>query len=318
MAVCLALRPHRRPRRRPCRRAPRPGRRAMRDPVVVGVPVDGLLDVAGAQLGQDARALRGRLGGRSRSRMCTPPAVAGDEGFEGAARADRAELAVIADHDHLGPGRLGGGQQAQHGGVVGHARLVADHHRAVVEVQAVRGRSATAARPWCGTRRCRLRGPGCGPPGRRWRCRSPGSRRSRTRRGPRPGRWSCPAPATPDDQLDAPPGGAHRGRSCARCPAVSGRPPSCVFFGGDRRVDARCGATAGASSRSRLQGDFDGDGGLVGDHTGGGVGLLPGRGDTDQRDRRRGGRRPLRRPGAARGVAAEQQRGRPPRSRRRG
>ena len=57
-----------------------------------------------------------------------------DEGFEAAAGAHRAELAVVSDDDQLGAGRFGGGKQAEHGGVVGHARLVTDNHGAAIEV----------------------------------------------------------------------------------------------------------------------------------------------------------------------------------------
>ena len=62
-------------------------------------------------------------------------AVAGDQGFEAAARAHRPQLAVIADHHHLGPGVARGLQQPQQSRILGHGRLVEDDHVAVGELQ---------------------------------------------------------------------------------------------------------------------------------------------------------------------------------------
>ena len=50
--------------------------------------------------------------------------VAVEQGPEGSAGADRAELAVITDQDHLRLGEIAGGQQAEHVAVVGHPGLV--------------------------------------------------------------------------------------------------------------------------------------------------------------------------------------------------
>src|SRR5207244_5020589 len=47
-----------------------------------------------------------------------------EQGPECAAGADRTELAVIADHDHLGLGQVAGGQEAEHVAVVGYPGLV--------------------------------------------------------------------------------------------------------------------------------------------------------------------------------------------------
>ena len=45
------------------------------------------------------------------------------DGLEAAARAHRPQLAVVADHDDLGPVVAGGPQQPQHCRILGHGRL---------------------------------------------------------------------------------------------------------------------------------------------------------------------------------------------------
>ena len=59
--------------------------------------------------------------------------VAGDEGFERAAWADRAELAVIAYGDQFRPRGLHGRQQPSHVGVRGHRAFVQDQDMARAE-----------------------------------------------------------------------------------------------------------------------------------------------------------------------------------------
>jgi hypothetical protein len=56
-----------------------------------------------------------------------------NEGTEAAAGADSTELAVVSYDDQLGPGCLGGGEQAEHVGVICHASLVTDNHGSIVE-----------------------------------------------------------------------------------------------------------------------------------------------------------------------------------------
>ncbi len=53
--------------------------------------------------------------------------------FEASSWTDGAELAVVADHDHLGSRQVSGGQQSEEIVVVRHSRLVEDHHGRLVE-----------------------------------------------------------------------------------------------------------------------------------------------------------------------------------------
>ena len=105
------------------------------DPVVGRIPVDGGLDVPGAQLGQRLALLGVGLADVVVEGV-HGIGVAGDDGFEGAARADRTQLAVIAHHHDFRSSGLRRGQQAQHGGVVGHPGLIQNDHRPSVEMQA--------------------------------------------------------------------------------------------------------------------------------------------------------------------------------------
>ena len=77
---------------------------------VLAVPVDGARDVAGAQVVEGMALGRVTLSQVVRERPDVA-GVAGDEGFERAAGADRAELAVIADGDQFRPRGLHGRQQ---------------------------------------------------------------------------------------------------------------------------------------------------------------------------------------------------------------
>ena len=95
-----------------------------------------IADVAGTQVGEDVTF------GMILLADVLPQQVHGvglapHEAFEGARRPHRAELAMVADEDRLGPGRLRLRQQAQQGRVVGHRRLVDDQHRAGVEAEPV-------------------------------------------------------------------------------------------------------------------------------------------------------------------------------------
>ncbi len=79
------------------------------DPLVLGVPVDGLFDVPRPQLGQHGPFFGVGLADVLCKGVHAAP-VTGNESFEAAARADGAELAVVTNDDQLRPGRLGGGR----------------------------------------------------------------------------------------------------------------------------------------------------------------------------------------------------------------
>ncbi|GAC1532172.1 MAG: hypothetical protein NVS3B12_09430 [Acidimicrobiales bacterium] len=66
-----------------------------------------------------------------------PFGVAGQQSTEPSAGADRAELAVIANHDQLGSGRVDGGEETTQVGVIGQAALIEDDHVAGPEAQPV-------------------------------------------------------------------------------------------------------------------------------------------------------------------------------------
>ena len=97
------------------------------DPVVVGVPGDGVGDLPAAELAQ-CFPLAGVVLADVLGQDVDDAVVAVEQGPEGAAGADRAELAVVADQDHLGLGQVAGGQEAEHVAVVGHAGLVEHDH----------------------------------------------------------------------------------------------------------------------------------------------------------------------------------------------
>ena len=70
--------------------------------------------------------------------------VAGDQGAQGAAGADRPELAVVAHEHQLRPGGFDMGGQAEQVGVVGHPHLVQNDHGPLVELRC--GRSSRHTR----------------------------------------------------------------------------------------------------------------------------------------------------------------------------
>jgi hypothetical protein len=101
-------------------------------PTVGDVPGDGGVGVAGAEVFEG-----GALGGVALADVLAEGVnggvVASDQGFEPATRTDRAELAVIADGNDLGPGRVSGGEHGEQVVVVGHAGLVHHDHGAGIE-----------------------------------------------------------------------------------------------------------------------------------------------------------------------------------------
>jgi len=95
----------------------------------VRVPGDGPVDAPGAQLGEGA-PLAGVVLADVDGELVNQVGVAGEEGFEPAAGADGAELAVVADHDQLRLRLRDGGEEPGEVGVIRHARLIEDHHMA--------------------------------------------------------------------------------------------------------------------------------------------------------------------------------------------
>lgn len=95
--------------------------------MLVRVPLDGGLDVPGAQL-TESNTLVGVDLADVLIEDVHQVAMASYQGFEATSRAASAELAVIADHDHLRSGGLRRSQQAQHRRVIGEAGLVGDDH----------------------------------------------------------------------------------------------------------------------------------------------------------------------------------------------
>ena len=217
--------------------------------------------------------------------------VAGDEGLQGAARADRAQLAVIADEHQFRPGRLDVGGQAEPGRRRRSCRPRRRARRSVVE----------ASRPWS-SRQIRLANvrdsaqvglpcPGCGPPGRRWRYRSPGSRTSRRRRPP-PEAWSSCRRRPPPRRarLRAP---RCRWPSTAVAAPRTGDRLETGFDGRHRppprRAQRRRGRRRGRVWRARLSAMAVSRARTEARR----VGLLPGAGHADQRDHLGVGQRPV-------------------------
>ena len=62
--------------------------------------------------------------------------VAVEDRSERAPEADGVELAVVTDEDDLGAGDVGGGEEPEHGGVVGHPGFVEDDDVAGGEIEA--------------------------------------------------------------------------------------------------------------------------------------------------------------------------------------
>ena len=116
------------------------------DPAVRLIPGHRPADVSVAQLGQGG-ALFGVVLAAVLHQVVHRVGVAGDEGLQGAARADRAQLAVIADEHQLRPGRLDVGGQADQVDVVGHARPRRRARRCGRRGAAGRGRAARSGWP---------------------------------------------------------------------------------------------------------------------------------------------------------------------------
>ena len=96
---------------------------------VLPVPVDGARDVPGAEVVKGMALGRVTLSEIVRERP-EVARMAGDEGFERAAWADRAELAVIAYGDQFRPRSLNRRQQPPDVGVRGHRAFVEDQDMA--------------------------------------------------------------------------------------------------------------------------------------------------------------------------------------------
>ena len=204
-----------------------------------------------------------------------------DERFQAPARPDGPDLAVVAHDDQLRPGRLGGGEQPEHGGVVGHARLIADDHALAVQLELAMVEPPQQGRDGTGLVDARLRPQSAS-----------GLARYRRPQHPEPGALERPAGGVeggalagaghPHDQLHPAPRGGHR---VHHRPLAGGERPAIQlpFLGFNGRTD-RLGGYGRRVPALGLEGRFEGDGGLVGDGTSGGVGLFPGRLHTDQRD----------------------------------
>ena len=116
------------------------------DPVVCLIPGHRRGDVSVAQLAQGG-AFFGVVLAAVLHQVVHRVGVAGDEGLQGAARADRAQLAVIADEHQFRSGRLGVGGQADQVDVVGHARPRRRGRRCGRRGAAGRGRAARSGWP---------------------------------------------------------------------------------------------------------------------------------------------------------------------------
>ncbi len=104
----------------------------------MGVEGDGPLDAAGAQLGERP-AFVGVVLADVDGELPHPLGMAGQQGAQPAAGPHGAQLAVVADDDHLGLGPRRDGEEAGEVGVVGHAGLVEDEDVAGGEADPVMG-----------------------------------------------------------------------------------------------------------------------------------------------------------------------------------
>jgi hypothetical protein len=201
-----------------------------------------------------------------------------DESLEASAGVDSAELAVIAHDDQLGAGRLCFGEQAQHGGVVTHARLVADHHGAAVQTGL-----PVVDPPQQGGDGPRLHA-GLSAQGASSLAGDGGAHHpiagvlERLAGGVEGGR--LPRAGRAHDQLHGSPGCDH---SLDHGFLTGGerQVAQLLFFGGDGFL-GRLHSNRGRAGSVGLKGHLQGDGGLHGEHTGGGVGLLAGGPDAYQ------------------------------------
>ena len=106
------------------------------DEVTGGVPGDGFGDVAGSQLGQGL-SLPGVVLADVLGEDVDLAVVAVEDRSERAPGADGVELAVVTDEDDLGAGDVGGGEEPEHGGVVGHPGFVEDDDVAGGQIEGV-------------------------------------------------------------------------------------------------------------------------------------------------------------------------------------
>ena len=246
-----------------------------------GVPVDGLVDVAGPQVGEHASARRGRAWRTFSRSTWTASGRRSSETLEGAGGPDRAELAVVADQDALAPAVSAAVEQPQEGRVVGHGRFVDDEH----------GRGVEGERSWSrrhssdATVRALVR---CGfAPSVRAACPDvavpdhPIAGGLERRPGPRRAWWSCPR-RPPDHQLHRPPGRGMMPITASLWPTVSGR-PSYASLAQIAASTARVRDGGAPSCERRPLRWHVGDGGLDGDHARRRVGPLAGVGDADER-----------------------------------
>jgi hypothetical protein len=93
------------------------------DPVVVGVPADRPGDVPGPQVPESFPFLDVVLADVL-GQDVDDPTMTVEQRAQRAARANRAELTVVPDHDHLGAGHVAGGEEAEHVPVVGHPGFI--------------------------------------------------------------------------------------------------------------------------------------------------------------------------------------------------
>lgn len=97
------------------------------DAVVLRVPGHGLGDVPGPELGKGL-PFPGVVLADVLVEDVDVARVSVEDGPQRAAGADGVELAVVTHHDDLGAGEVGGGEEAEHGGIVGHPGFIQDDH----------------------------------------------------------------------------------------------------------------------------------------------------------------------------------------------
>ena len=102
------------------------------DPTGGRVPLDGLRDGAGSQLGK-CGSLCGVAGVHVGFEGHGQFGLTGDQPGEGSARPHRGELVVVANEHQAGAGAVDREGEAGQIGIVGHSRFVDHHHRSIVE-----------------------------------------------------------------------------------------------------------------------------------------------------------------------------------------
>lgn len=249
------------------------------DPSLLGVPVDGGLDAPGSQLSERDPFVGVDLADVL-SQDVDPVAVASHQRFQAAARADRAELAVIADHHHLRPGGPRRGQQAQHRRVIREAGLVGHDDAAGVQGELAVIQAPQQRRCCAGLDDLGFGAEGAGRLARDGGADHPVAGGLEGVTDDVDGGGLAGAGHT-QHQVDTPARGAHTGDH--RRLAGGERPATeRLLLGGDRRLD-RGGGHGREVAALGPGGDLDGDGGLDSEHARRGVGGLPGAGNADQR-----------------------------------